>query len=234
MRWRLRWLDQAHTHACALELQAGVLVAHTGAGPHEPFITELLQQLAQAGYAAFALDLYGAEHQTSPEENKHHMQELAGNRRVVAERAAAALHELCGMEGVSEQRIAALGFCLGGKCVMDLVRTAPPDALRLAVSFHGILDQYAPSGQDARPAARLVAYHGFQDPFVPNDAVLEFCGEMEGRGVDYEVRILGAQVMHAFMRPDKTSAEDGAAGFQYNELVADRAWRDTLGMLAAL
>jgi dienelactone hydrolase len=211
--------------------QPAVIVAHTAAGPHEPFITDMLQMLASHGYAAFALDLYGAEHQTSREENKACTAQLKAQRHLIAERALAALQLVQGLPGVDTRRVAALGFCLGGMCVMDLLRVAPPDALRLVVSFHGILDRNDANERAGKPTARVVAFHGYQDAMIGNAKLLEFCDEMEGRGVDYEVRVLGHKVLHAFMRPDKTSAEDEADGFQYNAVVADRAWRDTRTLL---
>ena len=212
-------------------MQPVVIVAHTAAGPHEAFITDMLDELASQGYMAFALDLYGAEHATSKQENRTLLQGLKTNRPLIAERALAALLYVRQLPGADVKRVAILGFCLGGMCAMDMLRAAPSGQLQLVVSFHGILDKWMPTDSKVSPETRVVAFHGYSDPMVSNDNLIAFCDEMEQRGADYEVRVLGANILHAFMRPDKTAREDAEAGLQYNAKVAKRAWADTLALL---
>lgn len=212
-------------------MQPAVLVAHTAIGPQDQFITDALQALAQEGYAAFALDLFGAGHTVLGEEKQQYNAELQQQRNLIAERALAALDLVKGFPGVDAERIAAIGYCLGGKCVLDLLRAAAPDALRAVVSFHGILDGVAVKGAQQRPQARVVAFHGHEDPFATNAGMIAFAAEMEQRQVDYEVRLMGANVLHAFMRPDKTRSEDERAGLQYHATVSERAWADTVCIL---
>jgi dienelactone hydrolase len=213
-------------------LQPAVIVAHTAVGPQEAFITDIVHDLATRGYAAFALDLFGAGRCVAGAEKHKRNSELKQNRGLIAERALAAVQAVQKLDGVESGRLAAVGFCLGGQCVMDLMRAAPlieGAALRGVVSFHGILDAWPhPPGPST---ARVLAFHGYADPFVSEEMVTGFCGEMEERGVDYEVRLLGAGVMHAFMRPDKTAPMDAAAGLRYDARIAARAWHATLAFL---
>jgi dienelactone hydrolase len=54
---------------------------------------------------------------------------------------------------------------------------------------------------------------------------------MEEMGAQYEVRIFGSQVLHGFVRPEKTTEQDAAMGHQFSAWVADSAWRATLDFL---
>jgi dienelactone hydrolase len=220
-------------------MQPAVLIAHTAIGPQEEFITNKAHALARQGYAAFALDLFGAGHCVYGDEKDVYNGELRKNRNMIAERALAALATVQALPDVDPTRVAAIGFCLGGKCVLDLLRAAPPNGfLRGVVSFHGILDggprdamrsvqqQKAPG-----PGVRALAIHGYKDPFVSDEMLLAFFKDMESRRVDFEVRIVGPVVLHAFMRPDKTSAADAEIGLQYNEVIAQRSWQAMLDFL---
>ena len=215
------------------DVQPAVLIAHTAIGHQEPFLEETVRAIAQAGYAAFALDLFGAGHAVFGDEKTRYNQELKSDRALIAQRALAALQVVQAQEQVDAQRVAAIGFCLGGKCVLDLMRSAPDDgALRAVVTYHGILDAWPYPEVREVPRARVLAFHGYKDPCTSDDMLLSFCDEMEERGVDYEVRVLGPDVLHAFMRPDKTSNEDAASGLQYNAIVAKRAWDTTMALLS--
>lgn len=214
-------------------MQAAILVAHTAIGPQERFVTDVVHRLAEQGYAAFALDLFGAGRCVFGEGKTACIQELRDNRSLIAQRALAAVDVVCGMPGVDATRVAAIGYCLGGKCVLDLMRNAPPDGrLKGVVSFHGILDGGAgASGAVPDVLPRVLAFHGYKDPFVSDEMLVEFCGDMEGRGADYEVRVLGSRVLHAFTRDDKQAPADAEAGLQYSRAAAERSWQATAAFL---
>eukprot|EP00873_Tetraselmis_striata_P006038 jgi/Tetstr1/426302/TSEL_016618.t1 len=143
--------------------RAGVLVAHTAIGPQEDFIRDKVHRLARMGYVGFALDMFGAGRCVFGEEKDAANLPLKQDRAAIARRAQAAMDALTAMPEVDGSRVAALGYCLGGKVVLDLARIAPPE-LRAAVSFHGILDELG-GAASAPVTARCLCYHGARDPF---------------------------------------------------------------------
>jgi dienelactone hydrolase len=212
----------------SLLAQPAVIVAHTAIGPQDAFIQVRLMELAKEGYIAFALDLFGAEHCVFGDEKNEYNAELKNNRQLIAERALAALSALQRVPVVDSARIGALGYCLGGKCVLDLARAGAD--LRCVVSFHGILDGYINNPGPIQP--RLLVFHGYSDPFTTPDMLTAFFKEMEDRNANYEVDVFGSDVLHAFTRPEKSLQSDRENGLQYNEEISDRCWSRTIKFLS--
>ena len=133
----------------------GVLISHTWAGRSESEENKA-EVLAELGYVGFALDLYGKGVKGSgPEENAALMQPLLDDRILLQQRVQLALDVLGKQKEVDAARIAAMGFCFGGLCVLDLARTGA-DILG-AASFHGLfrgllevirLSAYLPMGPE--------------------------------------------------------------------------------------
>eukprot|EP00892_Ulva_mutabilis_P007768 jgi/Ulvmu1/5363/UM022_0157.1 len=207
--------------------KAAVMVAHTAIGPHDDFIQDVLTNLALSGYVAFALDLFGAADVVTGADKERANAQLRERRELIAERATAALHVVQRMQTVDANRIAAIGYCLGGKCVLDLARSGAH--LQGVVSFHGILDRWETAGDPM--TARVLAFHGRKDPFVTPSMLEGFLDEMEQRDVEYEIRLYGANVMHAFTRSEKNTPDDADAGFQFCPRVAHTSWESTLEFL---
>jgi dienelactone hydrolase len=106
-----------------------VLIAHAWGGRDE-FVNDKAIQLAELGYVAFALDMYGqGVSGANPEENSALMQPL-DDRQLLQQRINAALYAVRLLPWVDDSKIAAIGFCFGGLCVLDLARIAsrPPQA----------------------------------------------------------------------------------------------------------
>lgn len=114
-------------------LWPGVLVFHGGGGlgAHE---RERAHRLANLGYLAFAPDLFGEPIQ-SREQGMALINSLRSDTKLLRSRVYAALAQLCANPGVDSKRLAAIGFCLGGMCALELARSGAP--LRAAISFHG-------------------------------------------------------------------------------------------------
>src|SRR5690606_15965457 len=118
-----------------------VMISHPWGGRDE-FVERKARRLAWHGYAAFALDMYGKGRRgRTPEESQALMEPFMQDRALLARRINAALTALRDLKQVDARRIAAMGFCFGGLCVLDLARSGAD--LRGVVSFHGILK---PSG----------------------------------------------------------------------------------------
>jgi dienelactone hydrolase len=113
--------------------------------------------------------------------------------------------------------VAAIGFCFGGLCVLDIARTG--EELAGVVSFHGLLG--APGNTASNTInARILVLHGWDDPMAPPDHVVELSEELSAMGADWQLHAYG-NTMHAFTNPD---ANDKAMGTVYNAAADRRSW----------
>ncbi len=202
------------------EPRPGVLVSHAWGG-RDAFVIEKAKSLAEMGYAAFALDNYGKGVLGSgPEENQALMGPFLQDRALLRDRLTAGLACFRSLPGVDAAQIAIMGYCFGGLCALDLARSGA--AIKGAVSFHGL---FIPPGLDARPIrARVLALHGYADPLVPPQQVLDFATEMTEAGVDWQLHAYGS-VLHAFTVPEANAPDMGAL---YNARAARRSWQSML------
>ncbi len=201
-----------------------VLLAPDWSGRNE-FVCNKARVLAELGYVGFAMDIYGgARLGSSPEENTAMMQPLLEDRAALRERLHAALAAAQGMDVVDSQRIAAMGYCFGGLCVLDMARAGAP--LRGVISNHGLLVP-AEGIANASIEAKVLVLHGQADPMVPPEQVLAFENEMTEAGADWQVHAYG-NTYHAFTNPE---ANDVDFGTVYNADADRRAWDSTLSFL---
>lgn len=177
------------------------------------------QQLAELGYVAFAADIYGVGN--NPKDNKE-AAALAGkyrsDRKLLRQRAEAALETLSSNKLVNKNKIAAIGYCFGGTAALELARDGAP--LTGVVSFHGGL---ATDMKATKMTPKVLVLHGGDDPFVPEKDVLEFQKEMRDAKADWQFITYGNSV-HAFTQ--KQSGSDPSTGAAYNELSDKRSWEE--------
>jgi dienelactone hydrolase len=145
------------------------------------------------------------------------MTRLRSDRSALRDRLLAVLEVTRQQPGVAADRIAAIGFCFGGQCVLDLARSGAD--LAGVASFHGLFD---PPGLPPQPiGAKVVAYHGWDDPMVPPDAVVALARELTEAGADWQIHAYG-HVAHGFTNPAATQI--GVPGVEYDERAARRSW----------
>ncbi len=196
----------------------GILVAHAWGGRSD-FEDGKADALARLGYAAFALDLYGKGVRGSgPEENAALMQPFLDDRSMLQQRLHAALVTLRQQAEVDAARIAAIGFCFGGLCVLDIARSGADVAG--VVSFHGLFGAPGNTG-DSPVRARVLALHGWDDPMVPPAQVVALAEELSAAGADWQLQAYG-NTMHAFTNP---AANDPARGTVYDKRADRRSWQ---------
>ncbi len=203
----------------------GVLVSHAWGGRGELECAKA-RELAELGYCGFALDQYGKGVRGSgPEENRQLMQPLLDDRAMLQARMASALETLRQQDEVDSDRTAALGYCFGGLCVLDLARTGSD--VRGVVSLHGL---FHPPGntQGTNINAKVLALHGNEDPMVPVETVNALAAELTAAGADWQIHVYG-NTMHAFTNPD---ANDPDFGTVYNADADRRSWVSTVNFLA--
>lgn len=205
----------------------GVVVSHAWGGAGE-FEQERARDLAGLGYAGFALDLYGKGIRGSnPEENAKLMQPFLGDRPLLQSRMHRAVEVIREQEEVDASKVAAMGYCFGGLCVLDLARTGA-DVLGVA-SFHGI---FAPPGNTSgtQISAKVLALHGWGDPLAPPEQVVALAEELTEAGADWQIHGFG-NTLHAFTNPQ---AKDPDNGFQYSESATQRSWKMLEDFLAEI
>jgi dienelactone hydrolase len=197
-----------------------VLISHAWNGRDE-FVARKARRLAWHGYAAFALDMYGNGKQgKSVEENQALMMPFISDRAALAKRITAALTAVRALPQVDAKRVAAMGFCFGGLCVLDLARSGAD--VRGVASFHGLLK---PSGLPSEPIkSKVLVMHGYDDPMAPPEDVLAFGKEFTAAGADWQLHAYGKTV-HAFTNPE---ANAPASGMAYNSNADRRSWHSMI------
>ena len=194
-----------------------ILVAPTWAG-RTNFEGQIAQELAELGYVGFAIDMYGkGVVGNDVEECSELMMPLMSNRVLLQERIGAAVETVRSQPEAVLAPIAAVGFCFGGLCVLDLARSR--NDIAGVVSFHGLLaapDNIAVSNI----SAKVLALHGYDDPMVRPEDVRGFCDEMTKAGCDWQLHAYG-KTKHAFAIPHANEHELGTV---YNEVAAGRAF----------
>jgi len=205
----------------------GVLVSHAWAGRSD-FEDGKANDLAGLGYAAFSLDLYGkGVRGSSPEENSALMQPFLDDRAILQKRLLVSLDTLREQTEVDASKIAAIGFCFGGLCVLDLARTG--EDLAGVVSFHGLLAAPGNTGGNTIKA-KILALHGWDDPMATPDTVIALSRELTAMSADWQVHAYG-NTLHAFTNPE---ANDRAMGTVYNAVADRRSWTTMQDFLAEL
>lgn len=176
---------------------AGVLVAPEWWG-RNAYTEQRARELAEQGYAAFAMDMYGEKKSTEvASEANAWMSETFQAANTLVERAQAALQTLAAQPEVDAHRLAAIGFCYGGKVALELARSGA--ALKAVASFHGILATQTPA-QVGQVQAEILVLHGELDSMVSLDDVAAFKKEMHHAKVAHEVIVFeGAK--HGFSNP---------------------------------
>jgi dienelactone hydrolase len=194
-----------------------VLVLHGWEGRSEGQ-DKVCRMLADLGYAAFAVDLYGKGRTGStPEECQALMTPLIGDRAKLRRRLLDTVETVGGRTEVDATRMAAIGFCFGGLCALDLARAGAP--LKGVVSFHGL---FTPPGlPTVTPIApKVIAFHGWDDPMAKPDDVVALGRELTEAGADWQLHAFGG-TMHAFMVEGANLPD---MGILYNARSAGRAW----------
>ncbi|MCP1198758.1 dienelactone hydrolase family protein [Notoacmeibacter sp. MSK16QG-6] len=200
--------------------RAGILIAHAFGGLGS-FEEERAKELAAEGYIVLAADYYGdGKRATDSNEANALMTELNANRDVFARRMIAALDELKRQDNVDPNRVGAIGFCLGGKAILDLARTG--QEFRAAVSFHGVYDP--PANTTSRIVPSILILHGWDDPLSRPDSVLALAAELTAKCDDWQLAAFG-HTGHSYTNP---AAQMPEQGMFYSQLATERSWKAML------
>ncbi|MEM9325083.1 MAG: dienelactone hydrolase family protein [Bacteroidota bacterium] len=194
----------------------GVLVIHEWWG-HNDYARQRADMLADLGYVAFALDMYGdgqvADH---PEDAGKFAGMVMSNIDVAKQKFEAALEALKNHPQVDASKIAAIGYCFGGTVAMNMANAGYD--LDAVAAFHSGLN--FPIKAETAPGAKILVCNGADDPFIPAESIDAFKTTMDAVGADYEyVAYEGA--VHSF-----TSKEADANGEKFGLPLAYNAEAD--------
>jgi dienelactone hydrolase len=205
------------------EKRPGVLVVHEWWG-HNDYARKRARMLAELGYTALAVDMYGEGKQAShPEDAGKFAGAVRKNMPEAEARFNAAKDVLKSHKSTNPEKIAAIGYCFGGGLLLELARRGVD--LDAVVSFHGSLATENP----AKPAdvnAKVLVCHGVDDPFVKPEHVSALKTEMKNANVDFTFKQY-AGAKHAFTNP---GADEFGKKFnlplEYNEQADKQSWED--------
>jgi len=209
----------------------GVLVVHEWWG-HDDYARDRARQLAELGYTALAVDMYGGGKQAQhPDEAGKFAGEVMRNIPSARARFRAA-HELLDAHPTTDPaKTAAIGYCFGGGVVLHMARAGAD--LAGVVSFHGSLPGDPIEDPDAVKAKALVL-HGGADSLVSREQIDAFKKSMEDAGVDYRfVAYEGAK--HSFTNPEADRrAEEFDLPLAYDAAADEQSWEAMLEFFGEL
>ena len=186
------------------------------------------RQLVELGYNSLVADLFGKKFHGAPRDTMFgEMNRLKSDRAALLRRMQHVLELARGQSEVQGDHIVVAGYCFGGMCALDLARSGADIAA--AVSFHGLFDP--PGLPPGKIKAKVVAFHGWDDPMVPPDKVVALGHELTAAGADWQIHAYG-HVAHGFTNPNAHMI--GLEGVRYNELAAERSWTSFINLLEEL
>ncbi|MEG0029538.1 dienelactone hydrolase family protein [Acinetobacter sp.] len=176
---------------------AGIIVAPEWWGRNE-YTEQRARELAEHGYAALAIDMYGDKNVTTDAKQAYEwMMQTFADADTIVNRAQAGLDTLAAQPEVNPNQLAAIGFCYGGKVVLDLARSGAP--LKAVATFHATLAPKAPA-VEGQIQGEILVLHGELDSMVTLDDVASFREEMHAAKVNHEV-IIFEDAKHGFSNP---------------------------------
>lgn len=215
LKGMVSWDDSIETK------RPGVLVVHEWWG-HNAYAQKRAKMLAELGYVAFALDMYGegklAEH---PKDAESFMNEALKDIRVAESRFSKALEVLRQHPKVLKDKIAAIGYCFGGGVVLHAARKG--FNLKGVASFHGSLAGMIKAKKGVVKSAVLIC-NGGADPMISQKDVEGFRAEMKGAEVDFKIETYPG-VLHSFTNPIATKiGEKFNLPLKYDAAADQRSW----------
>jgi dienelactone hydrolase len=202
----------------------GIIVAHEGGGLTD-HAKNSARRLAEAGYAAFALDYYGdGKPLTDMADVMPRLGKWMADPTGIRVRARAALEVLMRQPETDTKRMAAIGYCFGGTTALEMARGGEP--ILAAVGFHSGLATARPA-EPGKVKAKVLVQIGADDPIIPAEQRVAFEQEMTAAGADWRMMLYGG-AGHSFTNPGANAL--GRPGFAYDKSADERSWRAMLDL----
>lgn len=212
------------------ETVKGILYTPAGKGPfpaivviHEwwglnDWVKEQADKLADEGYAALAIDLYRGKVADNPASAHEIMRGVPEDRALRDLHAAVAF--LQSQPNVKKDRVASIGWCMGGGYSLAVALQEP--TLAATVINYGRLATDPTA--IAKIHAAILGNFGGQDQGIPPDDVRKFQAALKQAGKSVDIKIYD-DAGHAFENPNNKNG--------YRAQDAADAWQRTVNFLAS-
>lgn len=213
----------------------GILLFHTGAGPLDVSLFYKADCLVQKFDCVVLIcdivsDCYGwgwNPDRTYYTEIRNSL--LDEDAKLLRSRATSAANQVSvGAPEVDPQRLAAMGWCLGGQPILELGRVSSSAfKLRAMVTFHGVFERNGPLAKvrdevsSSTSGGKLLICNGKDDPFVSDEELENTRITFETNGWEVKVEEYEGS-KHGFSNPAQEFNEKAAFG--YNEVAARESW----------
>ena len=195
----------------------GIVAIHEWWGLND-WVKEQASKLADQGYVTLAIDLYRGKVATTPEQAHEIMRGVPEDRAKRDLRAA--VEFLKSQSNMRQDRVASIGWCMGGGYSLDVAMQEP--TLTAAVINYGHL---ASDPESLKPIhAAMLGIFGGQDQGIPVDDVKKFEQALKQQGKKVEI-VIYPNAGHGFENPNNK------AGYRPDD--AADAWKRTLSFLAS-
>jgi len=210
------------------EKRPGVLVVHEWWG-HNEYTRERARQLAELGYVALAVDMYGdGKTAGHPEDAGKFVEEVISNMDEAVSRFEEALKTLNAHPGVDIEKTAAIGYCFGGSVVLSMANAGID--LDAVAAFHAGL-QLPVQPEKGKVTAKVLVCNGADDPFIPQEHTDAWIASMDAAEVDYKY-VSYPGVVHGFT---SKYADELGKEFElplaYNEEADLESWEELKALL---
>jgi len=204
-----------------------ILVVHEWWGLND-YSKNRARQLAELGYIAMAVDMYGdGVTASSPQRAQELATPFYENPRLAKIRLEAALKKVKEFKQTDVAKVAAIGYCFGGSVVLNSAKLGTD--LKGVVSFHGGL-----TGVQANKdllKAKILVCHGGNDKFVSEKDVVDFKHSLDSIGADYIFKVY-PDATHAFTNPDASkTGKQFNMPIEYNEVADNASWLEMKNFL---
>ncbi len=182
-----------------------------------------IKQLAELGYIAMAVDVYGNGRQAdNPKDAMTLVTAFYNNPTRIKTRIDAALAAIKKYAQSDSLNIAAIGYCFGGGVALNAAKLGAD--LKGVVSFHGNLSGVAPDKNLLK--AHILICHGESDNFVPQKEIAAFKKSMDSINANYTFKTY-PNATHAFTNPEATGkGKKFNMPIAYNAAADSASWND--------
>lgn len=206
----------------------GILVIHEWWG-HNDYTRKRADMLAELGYTALAVDMYGNGRQADhPEDAGKFSGMVMQNMEAAQARFDAAVELLKSHSTVNPDQIAAIGYCFGGSVALTMANAGKD--LDAVAAFHSGVQ--LPVMPNENLEAKVLVCNGADDPFVSPESVAAFTSAMDSINADYNY-IAYEGATHSF-----TSKAADSLGkkfdmpLAYNEKADKESWQQLQDLLS--